>query len=243
MDMKGNSMEREARDDALWRRPAKRVPLREGIRESLEDLITHGILEPGEHLSEDLLASRFGVSRQPVREAIQMLAQGGFVDLRADRGAFVHVPTRQEVDDLFDVRTLLEAECARRAASSITSTALAQLEKICSTGFDALEHNDKRTLLDLNHEFHSVITEAAGNVVMADMLSRLERRVSTYLASIISGRAPLSWKEHHEIYLALKQADSGRAGALMANHVAASRTLLEQKFGPVLRTEHAAAST
>lgn len=236
-------MDTEARDDSIWRRPAKRVPLREGIRGSLEDLITHGILEPGEHLSEGLLAERFGVSRQPVREAFQMLAQSGFVDLLTDRGAFVHVPTAQEVNDLFDVRILLEAECARRAAKSITKQAVAKLGVICSKGFDALEKNDKRTLIDLNHEFHLLITEFAGNVVMADILSRVERRVSTYLASIISGRAPLSWKEHHGIYLAMDAADSDRASKLMAEHIAASRKLLGLKYDPALHIASAGAAS
>ena len=89
-------------------------PLRERVYEALLQLITTRALRPGQHLVESELAQHLGVSRQPVREALQRLNTDGWVDLRPAQGAFVHEPTEDEADQLLTVRTLLEAEAARR---------------------------------------------------------------------------------------------------------------------------------
>ncbi len=88
-------------------------PLRDRVHEALLELITTRALRPGWHLVEGELAAHLGVSRQPVREALQRLAAEGRVDLLPAQGAFVHEPTREETDQLPPVRTLLGAEAAR----------------------------------------------------------------------------------------------------------------------------------
>lgn len=93
-------------------------PLRERVYEALLELITTRALRPGQHLVESELAGHLGVSRQPVREALQRLNTEGWVDLRPAQGAFVHEPTEEEADQLLSVRTLLEAEAARLAAAN-----------------------------------------------------------------------------------------------------------------------------
>jgi DNA-binding GntR family transcriptional regulator len=99
--------------DAGVIRPVQRpVPLRQSVYESLVELVIDGRLRPGQHLVETELARLLGVSRQPVREALHRLEAEGWVDLRPSQGAFVHVPTHHEVDELLDVRELLEAETA-----------------------------------------------------------------------------------------------------------------------------------
>src|SRR5437879_9700100 len=88
-------------------------PLRERVYEALLELIVTRSLKPGQHLVETELARLLGVSRQPVREALQRLNTEGWVDLRPAQGAFVHDPTEEEADQLLVVRGLLEAEAAR----------------------------------------------------------------------------------------------------------------------------------
>ena len=99
-------------------RPLQRpVPLRQSVYDALIDLIVSGELPPGQHMVETDLARQLGVSRQPIREALHRMEAEGWVDLRPSQGAFVHVPTDSEVDELLDVRALLEAETARLAAA------------------------------------------------------------------------------------------------------------------------------
>ncbi|CAM5617496.1 Vitamin B12 import ATP-binding protein BtuD [Streptomyces tendae] len=109
-------------------------PLRDRVYEALLELITTRALRPGQHLVESELAGHLGVSRQPVREALQRLNTEGWVDLRPAQGAFVHEPTEEEADQLLTVRTLLEAEAARLAAANASSAGIAALDELCEDG-------------------------------------------------------------------------------------------------------------
>src|SRR6266851_3973178 len=112
------------------------VPLRQSVYEALVELVVGGRLGPGEHLVETELARQLGVSRQPVREALHRLEAEGWVDLRPNQGAFVHVPTDHEVDELLDVRELLEVQMARLAARSASPGGIARLRAIWYEGQD-----------------------------------------------------------------------------------------------------------
>src|SRR5580765_2005751 len=128
-------------------RPLQRpVPLRQSVYDALIDLIVGGELPPGQHMVETDLARQLGVSRQPIREALHRMEAEGWVDLRPSQGAFVHVPTDSEVDELLDVRALLEAETARLAAAGrgaqdpqARQAQLARLREICAEGQAAAE--------------------------------------------------------------------------------------------------------
>ena len=102
---------------------ARPVPLRQSVYEALVELVVGRRLGPGEHLVETELARQLGARRQPVREALHRLEAEGWVDLRPNQGAFVHVPTDHEVDELLDVRELLEVQMARLAARSASRLA------------------------------------------------------------------------------------------------------------------------
>jgi DNA-binding GntR family transcriptional regulator len=215
-----------------WRPIARGGPLRDRVRSELEQLIIYGVLAPGEHLREEVLAERLQVSRQPVREALQMLARSHFVELRSGRGAFVHEPARREVDEVFHLRTLLEAESARLAAQRMDAETLRAMAGICADGFAALDRDDKRELVGLNRAFHQLVTDAAGSQVLAETLAGLQLRIDWYLASIILDRAPASWRQHQAIYEAMAAPDPDRAAALMAEHVDHTRRLLDETYGP-----------
>src|SRR5919202_3739193 len=92
-------------------------PLRDRVYDALLELITTRALRPGRHLVESELAGHLGVSRQPVREALQRLNTEGWVDLRPAQGAFVHQPTGDEADQLLTLRTLLDALGAQLATA------------------------------------------------------------------------------------------------------------------------------
>src|SRR5436309_8509131 len=144
-------------------RPLQRpVPLRQSVYDALIDLIVGGELPPGQHMVETDLARQLGVSRQPIREALHRMEAEGWVDLRPSQGAFVHVPTDSEVDELLDVRALLEAETARLAAVVRGSQAprdhqaqLARLRDICREGQAVAEADDFGGAVAANNAFHA----------------------------------------------------------------------------------------
>src|SRR3954466_13648553 len=136
-------------------------PLRDRVYEALLELITTRSLQPGHHLVESELAGHLGVSRHPVREALQRLNTGGWVDLRPAQGAFVHEPTEAEADQLLTVRTLLEAEAARLAALHPDSAGIEALDEIVALGLRAVASDDVDEAVALNARFHAKIMELA----------------------------------------------------------------------------------
>src|SRR6201989_3080526 len=157
-------------------RPLQRpVPLRQSVYDALIDLIAGGELPPGQHMVETDLARQLGVSRQPIREGLHRMEAEGWVDLRPSQGAFVHVPTDSEVDELLDVRALLEAETARLAAASpgpdpqIRSAQLARLREICREGEAAAEGGEVGGGGAGNNAFHAEIAAIGGNATLAEL--------------------------------------------------------------------------
>src|ERR1700677_4357697 len=106
------------------------VPLRQSVYDALVNLIASGELQPGQHLVETDLAGQLGVSRQPIREALHRMEAEGWIDLRPSQGAFVHVPTAREGDELLDGRELLEAETARLAARNCDTAGPARVRAL-----------------------------------------------------------------------------------------------------------------
>ncbi|MER7986179.1 GntR family transcriptional regulator [Streptomyces noursei] len=204
-------------------------PLRERVYEALLDLITTRALRPGQHLVESELAGHLGVSRQPVREALQRLNTDGWVDLRPAQGAFVHEPTEEEADQLLTVRTLLEAEAARLAATRADPTGIAALERLCEQGERAVQDDDVETAVALNAAFHAKVTELAGNAVLAELAAQVGRRVRWYYTPVARQRGKRSWVEHRELIAAIADGDGARATSVMRAHTEHTRRMYHER--------------
>ncbi|MBM4827570.1 GntR family transcriptional regulator [Streptomyces althioticus] len=198
-------------------------PLRDRVYEALLELITTRALQPGQHLVESELAGHLGVSRQPVREALQRLNTEGWVDLRPAQGAFVHEPTEEEADQLLTVRTLLEAEAARLAASNADSKGVRALEGILAEGLAAVEADDVDAAVALNARFHAKVMELAGNAVLAELAAQVDRRVRWYYTPVARQRGEQSWIEHRELIAAIAARDEQSATRLMREHTEHTR--------------------
>ena len=216
-------------------RPLQRpVPLRQSVYDALIDLIVGGELPPGQHMVETDLARQLGVSRQPIREALHRMEAEGWVDLRPSQGAFVHVPTDSEVDELLDVRALLEAETARLAAASSgpnpqsRPAQLARLREICRGGEAAAEADDFGTAVTANNAFHAEIAAIGGNAVLAELADIVGRRVQWYYRMVAPARGHGSWAEHAEMIDAIEAGEPERAQALARKHTERTRQAYHQ---------------
>jgi DNA-binding GntR family transcriptional regulator len=198
-------------------------PLRERVYEALLELITTRALQPGQHLVESELAGHLGVSRQPVREALQRLNTEGWVDLRPAQGAFVHEPTEEEADQLLTVRTLLEAEAARLAAANADDTGVGTLEELCAEGEQAVAADDVDAAVALNARFHAKVIDLAGNAVLAELAAQVDRRVRWYYTPVARQRGGQSWIEHRDLIAAIAGHDEQRATRLMREHTEHTR--------------------
>ncbi|WP_030900364.1 GntR family transcriptional regulator [Streptomyces sp. NRRL F-5126] len=199
-------------------------PLRERVYEALLELIITRALRPGQHLVESELAGHLGVSRQPVREALQRLNTEGWVDLRPAQGAFVHEPTKEEADQLLSVRTLLEAEAARLAAAGADEAGIAELDGLCARGEQAVENDDVDLAVAVNAAFHARVMAMASNVVLAELAGQVDRRVRWYYTPVARQRGKQSWIEHRELIAAIAAHDESGAVAVMRAHTEHTRS-------------------
>ncbi|WP_331447325.1 GntR family transcriptional regulator [Streptomyces xanthochromogenes] len=204
-------------------------PLRERVHDALLELIATRTLRPGQHLVESELAGRLGVSRQPVREALQRLNTDGWVDLRPAQGAFVHEPTEEEADQLLSVCSLLEAEAARLAAANSGSAGIAALERLCAQGEQAVADDDVDLAAAADAAFRAKVMELAGNVVLAELAGQVDRRVRWYCAPVVGRRGKQSWIEHRELVAAISARDEGRAVEVMRAHAEHTRTTVHER--------------
>jgi DNA-binding GntR family transcriptional regulator len=205
-------------------RPLQRpVPLRQSVYDALIDLIVAGHLPPGQHMVETDLARELGVSRQPIREALHRMEAEGWVDLRPSQGAFVHVPTDSEVDELLDVRALLEAETARLAARAASPVRVARLREIWAEGQAAAEQDDLGRAVAANDAFHAEVAAASGNSVLAELAGIVGRRVQWYYRMVAPERGHGSWAEHAELIDAIEASDPERAQVLARKHTERTR--------------------
>jgi DNA-binding GntR family transcriptional regulator len=193
------------------------------VYEALLELITVRSLHPGQHLVETELANHLGVSRQPVREALQRLNTEGWVDLRPAQGAFVHDPTAAEADQLLVVRALLEAEAARLAAANSSERGVTRLEKLCETGEQAVADDDVDAVVAANASFHACVMELAGNWVLAELAGQVGRRVRWLYTPVARQRGIQSWYEHREMIAAIAGGDENRAQKIMRAHTEHTR--------------------
>jgi DNA-binding GntR family transcriptional regulator len=211
---------------AVVERPA---PLRQAVFEALVEMIITRELEPGQHLVEKDLADALGVSRQPVREALQRMHAEGWVDLRPALGAFVHIPTESEADQLLAARSLLEAESAKLAAEHATPEQIEHLYELQRIGEEALAVDDEEVLVSANAALHTHIVTMSGNKVLADLRASVEHRVRWYYLPIAQVRSKAAWVEHAELIEAIAGREADRACTLMRLHTERTREIYQEQ--------------
>lgn len=209
-------------------RPA---PLRQAVYDALVELIVTRALRPGDHLIESELATQLGVSRQPVREALQRLQSEGWVDLRPAQGAFVHVPTTRQADDLLVVRGLLERESARLAARHATPQDVERLWALQREGERSLAADDEEGLVAANAALHAEVVRLSANEFLAELLGLADRRVRWYYAAIARPRGADAWEEHAALIDAIAAGDEERAAQTMSAHTERTRESYHQLLG------------
>lgn len=198
-------------------------PLRAVVCDELRRLVMTGELAPGTRLVEESLAARLGVSRNPVREALQTLAGEGFVELLPRRGAVVAQITAAQAEELFDVRMALESLAARLAARNATPAQVAHLRLVLESSRLATESGDLDALAGRNTEFHQLVVAASGNDYLRLLVAPMARRAQWVFRMSAASRGPHSWTEHETLLGAIIDSDEEYAAALGAAHVAAAR--------------------
>jgi DNA-binding GntR family transcriptional regulator len=200
--------------------------LREVAYERLKDAVRHANLQPGEPLSENRISKILGISRTPVREALQILAQEGLVEIVPGRGITVASRSIRQILDVLHIRLLLEPELVRLAAKSINQTQLNGLLEYLEKMETAVEEHDRPAWSKADTGWHEILSDACPNQLLGEMVLQMRNRIHRYanidhqlrIEQLRHGTA-----EHRRIIEAIAAHNSQQAESEMRLHLESLR--------------------
>jgi len=200
------------------------------VHDRLLAAVVDGSLMPGQRLTQESVAARLGVSRQPVSHALQLLKRRGLLVEHGKRGLAVAALDADRIRDLYQVREALEVLAAGLAAQRARAGSIARDERRAAE--DALEHGTRlgarAAILDLvraDVAFHSALHRLSGNSAIAETIAEEWPHFMRSIGFVLIDAAIRQrvWQEHTEILRAVLAGDAGAAERLMQQHMAGAR--------------------
>lgn len=196
-------------------------PLSLQARKQIEEFILDGVLRTEDKITERDMAVRLGMSRAPVREAIRELINAGLLEQISARQIVVRQLLFTEIEEIFDIRAMLEGKAAALAAGNRQSGQLKQLQSLFERMILVADSQDYPTYFDLNIQFHKLIHQIANAPRLLSLIDQIMRE-SLLLRSrslVNENQIQNSINEHSQILMSLETGDSELAGLLMTRHV------------------------
>lgn len=203
----------------------RRPSVREEVTDVLRGAIVSGEMRPGELYSAAGLGERFGVSATPVREAMLDLGKQGLVEVVRNRGYRVTVLSEADLDQITQIRQLLEPTASAEAVPHITDAELEALRALASAIVDAAAEGDLVSYVNADREFHLRLLAAAGNPRLVRIVDDLRAQTRLYglSALVASGRLVDSAQEHVEMCDLIASGDAKKLKKLMGTHLGHTR--------------------
>ncbi len=194
---------------------------RDQVRRGLEAALVAGELRPGELYSAPMLGERFGVSATPVREAMLALAKDGFVVAERNRGFRVVEISETDLDEISQIRLLLEVQSTVDVARAISSGVLDRLSKTADEIVAAAARGDLIEYLDSDRRFHVDLISQLGNARLTELVDRFRRQTRLFgLGKLVeTGRLVASAEEHHELLDAMRARDAAATRRVISSHI------------------------
>jgi DNA-binding GntR family transcriptional regulator len=197
---------------------------------TLRRRLADGTYPPGSHLREEELAAQLGVSRTPVREAVRRLDAEGWVRVVPNQGAFAAEWSITDMEEIFDLRALLESHAAEHAATAPDRRGIEAMEAACEQAEAVLPGNDLAALeaiSDANVRFHRALWEMSGQARCRTILHSLAvpPMVLRNFRNFDAAGLRRSLDQHREMIAAIAAGNAGWAGAVMRAHVQAGRAV------------------
>lgn len=215
------------------------LDLVDSLVEELQERINTGRIPAGTWLRQAPLAEELGVSRTPVREALRRLQAMGAIEVIANRGARVRLPSTRDIIEVYELHGVLQGHAGAATAALITSEQLDRLaaaekmfrqvvEDLRATGSDTTDAQQR--WYEANTQFHMVIIEAGGNKHLAEVIESLHRKVPSNLTWIALGndirRLEKDAAEHAGILDAISRGDAAAARTQLMSHAKRASDLL-----------------
>ncbi len=192
---------------------------------AIKDSILSLELPPGETLGIGDLADKLGVSRTPVRDALLLLEKDGLVVMFPQKGAVVSEIRARDIEEIYELRILLESYAVRIATSLLTNTELDHIESILQEAEQTFNRGELVRTADISRTLHDVVIDKVGNSLLKKFLDDLEMHYTRVRRLIvrIPGRFEKSHRQHQEVLQALRGRDAEAAAAAMEYHLISVR--------------------
>lgn len=201
----------------LGLKPIKLLPARERVASALRKAIISKSIPEGAELTLENTAQKLGVSVTPVREAFQILARDGLLEVKQNKCAIVLGVTERTIREHYQLRAALEGTACMLCCQN--NADLSKIKNCVDTAEEALSHQQAGNYTDYNQSFHFEIWEASGNEKMRNLLSELWNGLSIGVEMSELDYALNSQSEHKKIYAALEARDALAARAEMEKHI------------------------
>ena len=198
------------------------------VAERLRQRIYAHELEPGAWIDEQAIATQYGISRTPLREALKVLASEGLVTLKPRRGCYVTELSVQDLNDIFPLLAILEARCALEATRKASVADVRRLVEIHDRLEQTAAKGQTDRFFEANQLFHTTVQNMAGNRWLTQMIEDLRKvvKLTRMLSLSLTGRLEQSLEEHRIIIKAIQAGDAEAAERAMAAHIESAREAL-----------------
>jgi len=211
--------------------PQNDLPVREIAYEYLRTSVLSGRLAPGERLIEEYLAEKLGVSRTPVREALHKLESEGLIRALETRGFMVSRDSKEEIEELFDIRAILEGYALRLISEKVSIGFLERLKGFIEKAEESLRNERIDEVFKWNTKFHDTLHEmVAEKKRLHRMIVNVRRYVLRYRKDTLRSPdgARRAVEGHHKILLALELRDPDLCERIMREHIQEAKVDAEQ---------------
>ena len=206
------------------------VPLRENAYKVIKRMILKGYFKPGERLIENQLSKNFGVSRTPIRESIRKLAAEGLVEITPKGGTKISKLSENDIDEIYEIRDVLESLAAEKAASIMTDKDIESLEKLVKDAEKALLNNEIKKMAQIDTKIHNIICKFSKNNRLFQLIDVLCANITRHRELILE--TPGAGKEaivgHREIINALRKRDKKAIRKSIHEHIMRGRDILSE---------------
>lgn len=208
-----------------------RQSLTSAVADKLRDQIIRGLIPEGAQLRQDAIATKFKVSRIPVREALRQLDAEGLITILPNRGAIVPALSPEDIEELFSIRALLEPEVLKLSIPKLTKEDFSRADAILQQYVNELRHDDHVSAWGrLNWEFHSTLYSRADRPHFMSIIRKVNNNGERYtrLQLYLTHGIARANEEHHAILKLCRERNSNAACQLLVEHIRYAGQSLKQ---------------
>lgn len=200
---------------------AEKRSLGQDVYDHLKLAIIDQDIAPGARLVESRMAQMLGISRTPLREALHKLEREDWIEKISSGGFKVMALTREDIEETFGIRAVLEAYAARLAAQKHRPADLVPLERVMKKFQDCLEKKQTARLPDINTEFHDLLYAMSDSPRLIKMINQLRAQIFRFRQIILKQEtyAAASCQDHIDMMAAMRKRDEDRVETLVRAHI------------------------